>query len=183
MTEPPQARPAPVDRMVAGLYDELRGLARAHLRRERPGHTLNTTGLLHEAYLRLAGQHGLADADRARFFAAASNTMRRVLVDYARRRKRAKRGGGGIPVPLDDLEEFLSDEEATELLALDGAIDRLEVVHPRGAEVVKHRYFGGLSQEETAELLGVSSKTVQRDWLVARAWLRREVARDLDWAD
>ncbi|MGE0553956.1 MAG: ECF-type sigma factor [Gemmatimonadales bacterium] len=171
--------PASVERLVAGLYDELRRLARIHLRRERREHTLGTTGLVHEAYLRLAGQEGLAGADRTHFFAAASNTMRRVLVDYARRRNRAKRGGGAQAVPLDDVAEYLSEAEATELLALDAALERLAAVDPRGSAVVEHRFFGGLSQEETADLLGVSTKTIQRDWLAARAWLRKEVARDL----
>jgi RNA polymerase sigma factor (TIGR02999 family) len=167
------------DEMVSRLYDELRGLARAHLRRERTGHTLDTTGLVNEAYLRLAPQGGLGELDRARFFAAASVTMRRVLVDYARRRNRVKRGAGGVAVPLEEAEALLSDEEADEVLALDGALDQLEAVNPRGAAVIHHRFFAGLSLEETAELLGVSVKTVQRDWLTARAWLRKEVARDL----
>ena len=170
-----------VDRMVAALYDELRDLARAHLRRERTGHTLSTTALVNEAYLRLAGQTGLAGADRQRFFAAASGAMRRVLVDHARRRSRAKRGGGEVPASLDDAEPFLSDAEADELLALDDALERLEVVNPRGTAVVQHRFFAGLSLSETAEVLGISVKTVQREWLAARAWLRKEVARDLGW--
>lgn len=166
----------PVERLVAGLYDELRRLARLHLRGERAGHTLNTTGLVHEAYLRLAGQEGLRAADRTRFFAAASNTMRRVLVDHARQRNRLKRGGGQVPVPLDDVAQLLSDAEATELVALDEALDRLAEVDARGAAVVEHHFFGGLTHAEIAEVLGVSTKTVQRAWVVARAWLRKEVA-------
>lgn len=171
--------PSPADELVARLYDELRALAHAHLRHERTGHTLGTTGLVNEAYLRLAPQSELGLLDRPRFFAVASNTMRRVLVDYARKRKRIKRGGGDTPVQLEEVEHLLSEEEAEELLALDQALNRLEAVSPRGCAVVHHRFFAGLSLEETAEVLGVSSKTVQRDWLTARAWLRKEVARDL----
>lgn len=167
------------DEIITRLYDELRILARAHLRRERVGHTLDTTGLVNEAYLRLSPQGGLGEMDQARFFATASVTMRRVLVDYARQRNRIKRGAGGVAVPLDEVEGILSDVEAEEVLALDEALDRLEAVNPRGAQVVHHRFFAGLSLEETAELLDVSVKTVQRDWLTARAWLRKEVARDL----
>jgi len=169
----------PVDELVPQLYEELRRLARAHLRRERPGHTLGTTALVHEAYVRLAGQAGLSADDRTRFFAIASNTMRRVLVDYARERRRIKRGGGAAAVPLDDVEPFLSEEEADELLALDDALDRLATLDPRAASVVQHRFFGGFTLDETASLLDVSLKTVQRDWLAASAWLRKEVALDL----
>ena len=173
----PDERPA--DEWVARLYDELRVLARAHLRRERPEHTLGTTGLVHEAWLRLAAQQGLGSDDTTRFFAIASNTMRRVLVDHARRRRRIKRGGAEATVAYDEVESFLSDDEADELIALDDALQRLAAVNPRASEVVTHRFFGGFSLEETAELLGVSTKTIQRDWLVASAWLRKEVARDL----
>ena len=183
----------PADQLVAGMYEELRALAHAHLRRERAGHTLGTTGLVNEAYLRLAGQTALDAADRTRFFGAASNTMRRVLVDHARRRTRLKRGAGEVFVSLDDAagpladgavaDALLSEQEADELLALDDALDRLAAVNPRGGAVVQHRFFGGLTLDETAEVLGVSAKTVQRDWLVARAWLRKEVARDLGVAD
>jgi RNA polymerase sigma factor (TIGR02999 family) len=179
----------PADQLVARMYDELRVLAHAHLRRERPGHTLGTTALVNEAYLRLAGQTALSPADRTRFFGVASNTMRRVLVDHARRRTRVKRGAGEAFVPLDDAdgalaagaaaEALLSEQEADELLALDEALDRLAAANPRGSLVVQHRFFGGLTLDETAEVLGVSAKTVQRDWLVARAWLRKEVAGDL----
>jgi len=169
----------PVDELVPQLYEELRRLARAHLRRERPGHTLGTTALVHEAYVRLAGQAGLSADDRTRFFAIASNTMRRVLVDYARERRRIKRGGGAAAVPLDDVEPFLSEDEADELLALDDALDRLATLDPRAASVVQHRFFGGFTLDETASLLDVSLKTVQRDWLAASAWLRKEVALDL----
>lgn len=169
-----------LDRFVPRHYDELRALAHAHLRGERQPHTLGTTALVHEAWLRLSEQHGLQHADLPRLFAAASTTMRRVLVDHARRRHRLKRGQGQHPVPLEDVadEAFLSDDEADELVALDEAMDRLAKVNARGCDVVQHRFFAGLSVEETAQLLGVSTKTVQRDWLAARAWLRKEIARD-----
>lgn len=175
MTEP--LRPA--DQWVPKLYDELRTLARSHLRRERTGHTLSTTGLVNEAYLRLVKQHSLDGLGRGEFFGVASAMMRRVLVDYARTRSRAKRGGGVEAVPLDAVEDFLSVEEAEELVALDDALSRLRQVNSRGADVVDCRFFAGLSLEDTAEALGVSSKTVQRDWITARAWLRKEVAGDL----
>jgi RNA polymerase sigma factor (TIGR02999 family) len=174
-----EGHPRPADALVPFVYDELRRLARRHLRGERPGHTLRTTALVHEAYLRLAEQNGLSGGDRTRFFAAASNTMRRVLVDHARRRGRLKRGGGDEPVSLGDVADCLSDEECHELVALDAALDRLGAANPRAATVVQHRFFGGLGLDEIAEVLGVSSKTVQRDWIAARAWLRKEVAGGL----
>lgn len=172
-------KPSSVDDLVAQHYGELRRIAHAHLRRERTGATLQTTGLVNEVYLRLAGSAGLGPADRTRFFAIASTTMRRVLVDAARRRHRAKRGANAHYVPLDEIEQSLGDAEADELVALDEALERLEAINPRGSEVVAYRFFGGLTIEETAALLGVSAKTVQRDWLTARAWLRKEVAHDL----
>lgn len=185
MTEPDDR---PADALVARMYDELRALAHAHLRRERVGHTLGTTALVNEAYLRLAGQTALGPHDRTRFFAVASNTMRRVLVDHARKRTRQKRGSGDEALPLDDpralaADALLTEDEADELLALDDALERLAAVNPRGATVVQHRFFGGLTLDETADVLGVSAKTVQRDWLVARAWLRKEIARDLELLD
>jgi RNA polymerase sigma factor (TIGR02999 family) len=173
----PPAHPA--DEWVAKLYDELRTLAHAHLRRERTGHTLSTTGLVNETYLRLAQQHSLHGLSRGEFFNAASAMMRRILVDFARSRTRDKRGGGAEHVPLENVESFLTVEEAEELVALDEALERLRVVNPRGADVVSCRFFAGLSLEDTASALGVSTKTVQRDWLTARAWLRKEVASDL----
>ncbi len=171
----------PLDELIPQLYDELRTLAHIHLRGERTPHTLGTTALVHEAWLRLSEQHGLQGADVQRLFAAASTTMRRVLVDHARRRHRLKRGEGVIPVPLDeaDAEAFLTDDEADELVALDDALERFAKVSARGCLVVQHRFFGGLSFDETASLLGVSTKTVQREWNSARAWLRKEIAHDL----
>lgn len=169
-----------VDELVARHYDELRRIAHGYLRRERtPNVTLQTTGLVSEAYLRFATLAGLSPDDRTRFFAVASTTMRRILVDHARRRASLKRGATLDAVTLDDAEWPLGDDEADELIALDDALARLEQINPRSAEVVQYRFFGGLTLEETAEVLVVSAKTVQRDWLAARAWLRKEVARDL----
>ena len=168
-----------LEHLVPLLYDELRGLAHAQLRREREGHTLGTTALVNEAYLRLVGQHRLRPEDRTHFFAAAATTMRRVLVDYARAKKRLKRGGGQAALPLEDVEAFLSEREADEVLVLDEALARLEAVNPRGSQVVQYRFFSGLTLEETAEVMSLSVKTVQRSWTAARAWLRKEVQRDL----
>ena len=168
-----------LDDLVARHYDELRRLAHAYLRRERQGVTLQTTGLVNEAYLRLVSLAGIGAEEKTRFFAVASTTMRRVLVDHARARQRLKRGEGAEQVALDDVEWTLGDDEADELVALDDAVVRLEQINPRGSQVVQYRFFGGLSLEETADLLGVSAKTVQRDWLAARAWLRKEVSKDL----
>jgi RNA polymerase sigma factor (TIGR02999 family) len=169
--------------LIAQHYDELRSIARGLLRRERIGHTLDTGGLVNEAWLRLAAQSDLSEPERARFFAIAVTTMRRILVDYARARLRHKRGAGAAVISLDDAELLLSTAEADHLVVLDEALERLEAVSPRSAEVVRYRFFGGLSLEETAVLLNVSAKTVQRDWLTARAWLRKEVAQALDLPD
>ena len=168
---------------AALLYEELRSLAHAQLRRERPDHTLGTTALVNEAWIRLASQEVLAASDRTHFLAIASTTMRRVLVDHARQRQRQKRGGGAAHVPLDDVAWFLSKEEADEIVALDDALVRLQQLNERAAQVVQHRFFAGYTLEETAALLDVSLKTVQRDWLVASAWLRKEVAQDLGMFD
>jgi RNA polymerase sigma factor (TIGR02999 family) len=172
-----RGEPGALDRLVPLLYDDLRRLARQRLRKERDGHTLDTTGLVHEAYLRLATQRQLAPSDRAEFFAAASNTMRRILVDYARARRREKRGGGRVAVPVEEAEPFLTEPAVDEALALDVALARLEAVQPRAARVFEQRFFGGLAVEEIALAQGVSTKTVQRDWDAARAWLRKEVSQ------
>lgn len=172
--------PQALERVVRVLHDELRAVARARLRAERPGHTLSATALVNEAYLRLARHHSLPDESRAAFLAAASNTMRRVLVDYARARRRLKRGGAAERVPLEEAEPLLTVEEADEVLALEAALERLAEAEPRAARVVELRFFSGLAVEEIATLLGVSSKTVQRDWIAARAWLRKEVSRALE---
>ena len=165
--------------MIPLLYDELRVIAHRRLRHERPEHTLSTTALVNELYLKLVDQSQIQSKDRVHFFAVAGNTMRRILVDHARTRKRLKRGGGTPPIPLDVVEPFLSIQEADEVLALDEALDRLAEANPRAAEVIQHRFHAGLTLEDSAELLGVSAKTVQRDWTIARAWLRKEIAQDL----
>lgn len=164
-----------LEHLVPLLYDELHALARRQLRAERAEHTLNPTALVNEAYLKLMQQREVGAEDRTQFLAIAATTMRRLLVDYARTRQRQKRGGGVRPVPLDDVLPFLSDQEADEMLALDEALTRLEAINPRGSQVVQYRFFGGLSLEETAAILDVSVKTVQRSWTAARAWLRKEV--------
>jgi RNA polymerase sigma factor (TIGR02999 family) len=170
-----------VGALVADLYDQLRVIARAQLRRERPGHTLGATALVHETYLRLVNQQGLTSIDRTRFFAAVSTTMRRVLVDHARRRRSKKRGSGVHSLPLDAAEAVtMTGEEADELIALDDALERLDRLNARASRVVQLRFFGGLTLEETADLLGVSTKTVQRDWIITRSWLRKEVAHALE---
>src|SRR5690606_33422863 len=152
----------------------------SHLRRERDAHTLSATALVHEAYLRLNERDQLTPGDRRHFFAIAAQAMRRVLIDYARTRNRAKRGGGEAPEPLDEQRAvFLTDEAADELISLDVALEGLAQANPRAARVVEQRFFAGLTLEETADVLDVSLRTVQRDWLLARAWLRKEIAHDL----
>jgi RNA polymerase sigma factor (TIGR02999 family) len=158
------------------VYEELRQRAARYLRRERPGHTLQTTALIHEAYLRLVDAKDVQWQGRAHFFAIAANLMRRILVDHARRRNADKRGGSFIRVPLDEaVAVAVAKEVDVDLLAIDEALDRLAAIDPQQARVIELRFFSGLSVEETAEALGVSLKTVKRDWSMARAWLRREI--------
>lgn len=172
--------PEGMERLIPLVYAELRRMAHHQLVAERTGHTLSTTALVHEAYLRLADQAPGAWANRAQFFALAARAMRRVLVDYARRRQATRRGGPGQrPISLEDAEaggeaDALSvAARGEELLALDEALDRLSAVDPRAARVVECRFFGGLTEAETAETLGVSARTVAGDWLMARGWLFR----------
>jgi len=153
---------------------ELRRRARQHMRRERPRHTLQTTALVNEAYLRLVRQKEVSWQNRAHFFAIASQAMRRILVDHAKTQRRAKRGGGAPTVSLEDVA-VVSPERSAELLALDAALDKLQALDPRKARMVEMRYFAGLSVEETAQVLEVSTATVMRDWRVAKAWLQREL--------
>ncbi|MCC6245374.1 MAG: sigma-70 family RNA polymerase sigma factor [Gemmatimonadaceae bacterium] len=169
---------AAIDRLLPLVYDQLRTLARAQLRREDTGSTLGATALVHEAYVRLSEREKMAPKDRSHFFAIAAQSMRRVLIDQARARKRQKRGLGAVPLPLEEVDAMLTVEAADELTALDEALTRLAKANPRAALVVERRFFGGLTLEETAETLGVSLKTVHRDWLLARAWLRKEIAYD-----
>jgi RNA polymerase sigma-70 factor, ECF subfamily len=158
------------------VYDELRAIAARQLRCERPGHTLQTTAVLHEAYIRLAEQNGRRWGSRADFCAAAAQAIRRVLIDYARAHRTRKRGGGnGARVQLDTTMLAI-DQPRADLLMLDGALTRLAALSARQARVVELRYFGGLSEDETAAALGVARRTVQKDWRVARAWLLRELS-------
>jgi RNA polymerase sigma-70 factor (ECF subfamily) len=163
-----------VSKLVPVLYDELRRLASHHLRRERPNHTLQTTALVHEAYLRLMNQSGVEWKNRSHFFGVASQLMRRILVDYARGRHAAKRAGDLAKVSLEDVVA-VSGKNPGELLALDEILTRLSAVDSQQAKIVELRVFGGLTVEEIAEVVGVSPATVKRDWTMAKAWLTREL--------
>lgn len=161
------------DRLVPLVYDELRRIAHGHLRRHRPGQTLDTTGLVHEAYLKLAEQAGLDVRDRGHFLAVSARAMRQVLVDFARARTATKRGGPDAQrVPLEEAAAAVASQ-ADLLLDIDRALEGLRAHSERLAQVVECRYFAGYSEEETAEALGTSLRTTQREWLRARAWLRR----------
>lgn len=164
-----------LEQLLPRVYDELRRIAEARLRRERPGHTLGPTDIVHEAYLKLVPLPEIDWQSRAHFFAIASRAMRNVLVDHAVRRRTAKRGGGAQAVTLDD-NAAAAELPLDEILALSQALERLEAVDARHARVVECRYFGGLSLDETAEALGISAATVSRDWTFARAWLHRDLA-------
>jgi RNA polymerase sigma factor (TIGR02999 family) len=164
-----------LDRLMPVVYAELRRQAARHLRRERPGHTLQTTDLIHEAYLRLVDQKNVRWQNRAHFFAVAAKSMRRILVDHARRRHRAKRGGSGIVLPLDEGLLVAAENSEVDLLALDEALTRLAAIDLRQSQIVELRFFSGLSIEETATVIGVSRTTVKDDLNMAKAWLRREM--------
>jgi RNA polymerase sigma-70 factor (ECF subfamily) len=157
------------------VYDELRRLASHYMRRERPDHTLQTGALVNEAYLRLIDHKGMRWQNRAHFYAVAAQAMRRILVDHARSRRYQKRGGGRRLVDLDEAARLIH-EKATDLVALDDALTDLSVIDPRKSQIVEMRYFGGMSVDETAEVLGVSSVTVMREWRTAKAWLLRAVS-------
>jgi RNA polymerase sigma factor (TIGR02999 family) len=161
--------------LVPRVYDELRRIAHHHLRAERPGRTLQTTALVHEAYLRLVDTRRVRWESRAHFLSVAAQAMRRILVDAARARGARKRGGGAAIVPLDEAALLAPQREAS-LIALDEALTALAAVDPRKSRVVELRYFGGLSVEETAAVLHVSPETVHRDWRVAKAWLLRALS-------
>ena len=162
------------ERLMPLVYEELRRLARSYLRRERPDHTLQPTALVNEAYLKLVDQNSVSWQDRHHFFGIAARMMRRVLVDHARSHAAEKRGGGLGRVSLDDANAA-AGVRALELVELDDALQRLAEVFPRKAEVVELRFFGGFKVEETARILGVSDKTVMREWESAKLWLYREM--------
>ncbi|MGC2059527.1 MAG: sigma-70 family RNA polymerase sigma factor [Candidatus Sulfotelmatobacter sp.] len=157
-------------RLIPLVYDELRRLASNYMRREREDHTLQATALVHEAYVKLVQQRSVDWQSRAHFFGIAAQVMRRILIDHARGRLREKRGGGEQAVVLDDVFVF-SPEKSHELLKLDESLDRLSRIDPRQGKIVELRFFAGLTVEEAAEVLGISPKTVKRDWSMAKAWL------------
>lgn len=166
-----------LDLLLPLVYDELHRQAARFLSRERAGHTLQTTALIHETYLKLTDQREVNWQNRAHFFGVAAQAMRRILVDYAKARHRAKRGGIGENLPLEAATLAVSDEKSIDLEALDEALTRLAEFDERQARIVELRYFGGLSIEETAEVLRISRATVKSDWNVAKTWLRHEITR------
>lgn len=173
---------AALDQLMPLVYDELHQIAHRYLRRERAEHTLQTTALVNEAYLKLAGEKNKDWQNRAHFFAVAANMMRHLLVDYARTRNRARRGGAAQQVPLDDAL-IVAPERATELLVLDDALTSLEQFDARKSRIAELRYFGGLSVEETAAVLHVSPTTILREWRLTKAWLHQEMSRGNHKAD
>jgi RNA polymerase sigma factor (TIGR02999 family) len=173
---------AALDRLTVALHDELRHMAHRYMRHERAGNTLQTTALVNEAYLRLADVNGLDCQDRVHFLAVCAQVMRRILVDAARKRASAKRGGKLARVSHSTAVDFeqlpaAGSDRAADVCALDDALNTMSQMDPRRAQVIELRFFGGLSVEETAEVLNVSPQTVMRDWRIARAWLARELRR------
>ena len=165
-----------LDELMPIVYDELRRQAARYLKHERQGHTLQTTALVHEAYVRLIDQAGVRWQNRAHFFGIAAEMMRRILVDHARKRRAAKRGGDALKLTLNEAVNS-SDERDLDLIAVDEALTKLASLDQQQARVVELRFFGGLNVEETAEVLGISARTVKRDWQVAKSWIRRELRR------
>ena len=163
-----------LNRLMPLVYDELHRLASRYLRHERVGHTLQTTALVHEAYLKLVDQKKANWHNRVQFFAAAAKVMRHVLVDYARSRKAAKRGGDYCRLSLDEAAISSQDKDA-DLLVLNEALDNLAAIDPQQSRVVELRVFGGLTVEDTAEALGISARTVKREWSMAKAWLHQQI--------
>ncbi len=172
MTDP--SDPLPARDAVPLVYDELRRLAAAYMRRERPGQTIQATALVHEAYLRLVGQERVIWQNRAHFLGVAANMMRRILVDHARGRGRDKRPGAALRVTLDD-RDCAAEPRDCELLMIDWALTELTAVDPRQGQIVELRYFGGLTEGEVAEVLSISRSTVTREWLIAKGWLYRRI--------
>ena len=165
---------AALDQLIPIVYDELRRQAARYLRRERLGHTLQTTALIHEAYIRLVDQRNVRWQNRAHFFGIAAQLMRRILVDHARSKGRAKRGGSDVRVSLDDATVVTKGQDL-DVVALDEALERLAGIDQQQAKIVELRFFSGLTVEETAEVLSISPATVKRDWSMAKAWLHREI--------
>lgn len=168
---------AALDQLIPLVHAELRRLARRYMARQSPGHTLQTSALINEAYLRLVDQQSVQWQDRAHFFAVSAQIMRSILIDHARRYSYAKRGAGARKVPLDEAAT-MAEQRAGELVELDDALIELAAVDPRKSEVVELRFFGGLSIEETAEVMKISPATVQREWRAARAWLQRAMSNE-----
>lgn len=164
------------DELAPLVYDELRQLAHRYMRRERPDHTLQTTALVNEAYLRLADQTSPQWQNRTHFFAAAARMMRHILVDYARGKQRAKRGAGAVKIELND-EAVIAEGQAEQVLDLNDALERLAAMDRRSSQVVELKYFGGMNYDEIAEVLSISAITVRRDWEFAKAWLHKELSR------
>lgn len=166
-----------LDRLIPLVYPELRRLARIYMGRESPAHTLQTSALINEAYLRLVDQHQVEWQNRAHFFAVAAQVMRHILIDHARNRRYAKRGAGAQHVPLDEVA-VVAGERAAELIALDDALRKLAQIDERKSQIVELRFFGGLTGEEIAEVMKLSPITVKREWRSAKAWLHLEISRD-----
>lgn len=167
-----------VNSILPHIYDELRRLAGSYLRRERADHTLQPTALVHEAYMKLIDQKKVKWQNRAHFFGIAAQVMRRILLDHARKHKADKRGGEAEKLPLEEEILVVSHEKSNELIALDDALDALAAIDPQKAKIVELRYFGGLSIEETAEVMGVSVPTINRQWRTAKAWLYGQIANN-----
>jgi RNA polymerase sigma factor (TIGR02999 family) len=163
-----------LEELIPLVYGELRRLAGAHLRRERPSNTLQGTALAHEAFLRLVNQHGVSWRNRAHFFGIAAQMIRRILVDHARANRAAKRGAGGVKLEIEE-GMAVSSQKELDLVGLDDALNRLAAMDERQSRIVELRFFAGLSVEETAEVMGISTPTVKREWSSARAWLFREL--------
>ena len=161
-------------KLISAVYSELRQVAARAMRHERPGHTLQPTALVHEAFLKLTGSAGVEWRDRAHFFGVAARLMREILVDYARQKGAAKRGG--VRITLDD-SLLIAEDRLADALAIDEAVKHLEALDPRQGQIVELRFFGGLSVEEVAEVLKISTPTVKREWQSAKAWLHRELTR------
>jgi len=173
---PPGSDEAAAQELLPLVYDELRVIAEAQFRQEKPGHTLQPTALVHEAFLKLVNQDGLPIEGRRHFFALAAKAMRQILVDHARAKARLKRGAGAPNLPLADDQPTPTELSIPDLVALDDALERLDQLDPRKARLVELRFFGGFNSEEAAEVLGVARSTAAEDWRFAKAWLRRELS-------